>query len=904
MKHREQRTRRRGLDARFAAAAAGTLFLLSCSAPPEEPPTESVSSELVLGSTFIDNYRTQCPGQTNTGFRCQVADIADVGPDKFVIGYIDPNGTLKYSYRSTTAGVVVAPFAKGTNARWVRANTSKSWSAWGCNSNFFAVEVTDPEAGHGVYLDSFFDCGQGGWSMSRTFVGSGTEGQMFPAVATKGTPYWGDLLFSWNGSGKLYRYRYMGAQGWTAQFPFNVTKLTSDLIYHAHSNRWIHSTFGFGGLSYSVFNILYSSDDDALPESVGYNDLGFSSEDGHHTCVAYNPLGDGSYVWWRHSGTNGKALHVYGPDGVQLSSPVPFPTNETNLDPPSTAHAYTIPVTQTYSPTVPYVFLMSTGLYGLGSDQTWKLLDETRPLGNPLAVRSLQTDTVGLVGSGGKLNLVTSDYPATSALVSAESGGNVDLFYNSSTPESLHNSWQTSWGGAGAFAAGYPIGEARAKELAVGVNADGLQEVFHVGDDYVVRHARERVGGGDSFEDLGMLGGSVTRAKQIAVQKNDDGTLTLFFTRYPDDVLSFTRQTVQSTLSWSAPAPLVGATTKARRIAVASAPEGKIQLVYTTTADVLTHTSQTATNANTWTPPALVGSANGAALELLLTKESGQTLPKLLYVTPPSPPTNVRWLAEANQSALGTWTTTLVSPAGAKQISAGLNQFSQLHVVFVGPDDGLYQTIKQTSGWSGAYPVVSPTPKVKRVAVTRNPSDWRLEVFYLGLDDVVYHTVQVAGQSSSFHPPSPLQQEANLAVGRYSNQSTDPFGAVAARANDGNTDGNYWAESVNHTDWGFVTYEPNWPGQYWYVDLGSERMIGAVNIYNRTDCCTERLSHYNVLAWKWGEGWSLIEDRSWEDTTGDAVIHVPFTPLRTQWVMIAKTDNNYLHLAEVEVMGF
>ena len=157
-----------------------------------------------------------------------------------------------------------------------------------------------------------------------------------------------------------------------------------------------------------------------------------------------------------------------------------------------------------------------------------------------------------------------------------------------------------------------------------------------------------------------------------------------------------------------------------------------------------------------------------------------------------------------------------------------------------------------------------------------------------------------------FAPPATLQQEANLAVGRYSGQSTDfpyyePF---AARANDGNRDGDFWHGSVTHTDWGFVTYMAGWPGQYWYVDLGSERMVGAVNIFNRTDYCLECLSHYNVLAWDWGVGWKVISDHSADDTTGVTSLSWPVLPTRTQYVMIAKTDDNYLHLAEVEVMGF
>ncbi|HEX3854426.1 MAG TPA: discoidin domain-containing protein [Polyangiaceae bacterium] len=105
--------------------------------------------------------------------------------------------------------------------------------------------------------------------------------------------------------------------------------------------------------------------------------------------------------------------------------------------------------------------------------------------------------------------------------------------------------------------------------------------------------------------------------------------------------------------------------------------------------------------------------------------------------------------------------------------------------------------------------------------------------------------------------------------------------------------------------YGFVTGEADWPGQYWFVDLGSEKNVDAINIFNRTDCCTERLSHYNILAFDSSQGlWKVISNHSGDDTTGVSFFRWPVSLLKTQYVMVAKTDQNYLHLAEVQVMGF
>jgi hypothetical protein len=95
-------------------------------------------------------------------------------------------------------------------------------------------------------------------------------------------------------------------------------------------------------------------------------------------------------------------------------------------------------------------------------------------------------------------------------------------------------------------------------------------------------------------------------------------------------------------------------------------------------------------------------------------------------------------------------------------------------------------------------------------------------------------------------------------------------------------------------------------GQHWYVylspDNGPERRVSSITIYNRTDCCSERLSHYNVLAWNSAdEEWQVISNHA-NDTTSPASVTLQVDAL-TRYIMIAKTDGDYLSLAEVEVIG-
>lgn len=58
--------------------------------------------------------------------------------------------------------------------------------------------------------------------------------------------------------------------------------------------------------------------------------------------------------------------------------------------------------------------------------------------------------------------------------------------------------------------------------------------------------------------------------------------------------------------------------------------------------------------------------------------------------------------------------------------------------------------------------------------------------------------------------------------------------AIAAKAIDGNTSGAFFGGSVTHTQLGeFV---------WWELDLGSDQEITKLVIYNRTDCCSERIN--------------------------------------------------------------
>ncbi|WP_344209620.1 glycosyl hydrolase family 95 catalytic domain-containing protein [Kribbella sancticallisti] len=80
----------------------------------------------------------------------------------------------------------------------------------------------------------------------------------------------------------------------------------------------------------------------------------------------------------------------------------------------------------------------------------------------------------------------------------------------------------------------------------------------------------------------------------------------------------------------------------------------------------------------------------------------------------------------------------------------------------------------------------------------------------------------------------------NLARGKAATQSSTAHNAPASRAVDGNTSGSWGDNSVTHTN------EPS-SEAWWQVDLGKPEALSQLSVWNRTDCCSDRLSNYWII---------------------------------------------------------
>ena len=145
----------------------------------------------------------------------------------------------------------------------------------------------------------------------------------------------------------------------------------------------------------------------------------------------------------------------------------------------------------------------------------------------------------------------------------------------------------------------------------------------------------------------------------------------------------------------------------------------------------------------------------------------------------------------------------------------------------------------------------------------------------------------------------------NLALGKAATQSSTILGAAAGRAVDGNTDGNWANGSVTHTA---ASAAQDW----WQVDLGQASSIQSVVLWNRTDCCADRLSNAVVFVSASDmSGRTLaqlnadpsVAKAAFSSLNGAASISLPL-PSTGRYVRVQLTGSNNLSLAEVQVMGW
>jgi len=154
---------------------------------------------------------------------------------------------------------------------------------------------------------------------------------------------------------------------------------------------------------------------------------------------------------------------------------------------------------------------------------------------------------------------------------------------------------------------------------------------------------------------------------------------------------------------------------------------------------------------------------------------------------------------------------------------------------------------------------------------------------------------------SPIRPPAPTSRYTNMALGKPTSQSSTLTGGTSARAVDGNTSGDWSAGSVTLTNAD--------PEAWWEVDLGSVGAIQMINIWNRTDCCGERLGDFYVLVssqpfTSMNRATTLAQPGVYRYRFTGSLNAATAIPVHAQgrYVRVQLSGTNNLSLAEVEVL--
>ncbi|GAA1706384.1 hypothetical protein GCM10009680_53910 [Streptomyces yatensis] len=165
-------------------------------------------------------------------------------------------------------------------------------------------------------------------------------------------------------------------------------------------------------------------------------------------------------------------------------------------------------------------------------------------------------------------------------------------------------------------------------------------------------------------------------------------------------------------------------------------------------------------------------------------------------------------------------------------------------------------------------------------------------------------SMAVAGGTAAARTPAPPPggEPRDYAFGATAGQSSTDFGGTADRAVDANTDGRYENKSVSHTA---EEFQP-----WWQADLGTSRKLSSIVVWNRTDCCADRLS----------DAWVLASDRPITATNADEArkqpgvsswhidtLDGPSTRIAlkrsARYLRVQLQGTGYLSLAEVQAFG-
>ncbi len=188
--------------------------------------------------------------------------------------------------------------------------------------------------------------------------------------------------------------------------------------------------------------------------------------------------------------------------------------------------------------------------------------------------------------------------------------------------------------------------------------------------------------------------------------------------------------------------------------------------------------------------------------------------------------------------------------------------------------------------------VLSVDPTLSKSQVENILYDSAVDYGSSGFDNIYGHGL-VNAYNAVVAAGGTVPSGDNLAFEKPASQSTTTYNAPASRAVDGITSGNWGDGSITHTASGV--------GQWWKVDLGTTENIGEIILFNRTNCCMQRLNNVTVTVE------DINENVFWSETitsSSATTLTVDAEGVSGRVIRVTQNQDEPLSLAEVEVYGF
>ncbi len=215
-------------------------------------------------------------------------------------------------------------------------------------------------------------------------------------------------------------------------------------------------------------------------------------------------------------------------------------------------------------------------------------------------------------------------------------------------------------------------------------------------------------------------------------------------------------------------------------------------------------------------------------------------------------------------------------------------------------------TASASSGLPVSFSVVSGPATINGNLVTLSGTEGTVVIRASQPGNASYDPAPNVDQSFDVNAPGSCITPTNLALNGAATQSSLYEEGYATIAIDGDTDGSRGPNGSNAS----VTHTQNEANAWWMVDLGDIAEIEAINIWNRTDCCANRLTNYyvfvsdvpfistNPVTTTNQSGVSVFQ----QSQTAGSPTTIPID--RTgRFVRVQLVGSGIIHMAEVEVMG-